>query len=209
MGEGHSATTRRRGMSAVAAKRLAEKHATDTYLTPEQREAVQASERETQDMPVERTDIANEKGNLTRGEIGTKSKSRIPGFPRVNDVITHNHPNDLYRAQGSIAAMIGQSLSGQDISNLLYFGNKAVRAKTGHYVFSMENPTGKRLTRKEKADVKRYFTRYFNKLSRENAAYIGRGAEQSDRALTVINHKAAEATAKRYGLIYTRKPIRQ
>lgn len=206
MGEGHSSSTGRRGISPFAAKRLAEKHATDTYLTPEQREAVQASERETQDWARERANIARANGELIRGRTGTPYKSHLPHGPHyADDVITHNHPDADFIDKNSIAARIGTSLSGQDFKVLINDNRRAIRAKTHGYVFSLEKPKGVEIPRIDASKAKAYHTRTYNRLYRQ---YMSGGYTNSDRAYAVAVHKAAEATAKKFGLKYTRKPSR-
>lgn len=192
-----------------AAERYRQKSDIDGRYTSGEARTLGAEAAKIRNGKVENARIVNADGSLAYSARGGKHSVKMPFVYRNNRVAMHNHPNDQYANKISIAARIGQSFSGADIANAMLSNQKGTRVVTSGYTFNIDGTQGKQNVRP--SNVKSFYTRTLNAQRKKDMAYIaaGKSAEdinrRNERSWTMANHKAAEATAKKYGLRYTRK----
>lgn len=142
-------------MSAVAAKRLAEKHDTDRGLTPMQKKTAEQFEREVKGNDYETAAVVTRDGKIYVGGKGSAGETHIPTTvpeeERRGAIITHNHP--FFTNSKSLASRVGLPISAQDMQTAVGAGYDGIRARTknGMYTISGLN----KLVEKEYAKWRR------------------------------------------------------
>ena len=139
----------------------------------------------------------------------------------INNLLNSNGRKSVAK---TIAGNIGIPVSYADISNTVKWGNKEVRARSGNFVFSVRNPNGAGKPNPQLADkIKKDWEKAAAPDKKEEAmgkkaleqfmrnpteATARRLLEVGSRINTVCAHRATKAVCKKYGLVYTRKRVR-
>lgn len=195
---------RKRGMA-----RLKAKGDIDAGLNESERKSLKAHGDEIRGKSRENVRILNGNGELVFQNTGGRSSVRASRTAENGNMVTHNHPDDSYVNKDSLAARIGQSFSGGDLGNIVAGTAKGVRAETKGYTFDVKRTP--KTSKASHGEVDAYFMRTYSGLKKANMTYLVGAKNRADylrrweRMITVANHKAAEATAKKYGLRYTRR----
>lgn len=128
-----------KGLRAATKERSAERADMNNNMTPAQKKAVLAIERDTVNLPYERLDVVNANGRTLLSKNGEKQRVQINGYemPLLKDqVVTHNHP--WMTKEGLMG--VGAPFSPDDIRTTMRGNASEIRATSGGYTYSIQRP---------------------------------------------------------------------
>ena len=173
--------------------------------------------------PIEKARSYDQYGKAVfANDRGTRHSVSIPAYARTGKTTTHIHP---YR-NDSLAGRIGTTLSAQDVANAAITGERETRAVSSGYTYSMRPQKGKgwgnvsakaikTFNTKARRKWQSYYSSWLSQQTRKVTQDLQQGKITREQALKrtntlearyniMVQHKAMQDTAKRYGWIYTR-----
>lgn len=163
---------------------------------------------------------------------GSSRSVYIPSYARMGNVTTHIHPKEN---SNDLSARIGTTFSKADIANAIQFGARETRAVAAGYTYSMRpnNPSSNLGLYDWGTTVRSFKTNHTKAINAARKTYGAWYAKQRDLAHSdynsgkinksqyetrlrtigsrynvMVQHKAMQSVAKRYGWKYTRTKTR-
>lgn len=176
--------------------------------------------------PIEKARAYNTSGKqVYENDKGSSDSVYIPSYARMGNVTTHIHPKVI---SNDLSARIGTTFSKADIANAIQFGARETRAVAAGYTYSMRPSNGnwgttvrsfktnhtKALNAAKKtygawyAKQRELANRDYNSGKTNKSQYETRLRTIASRYNVMVQHKAMQSIAKRYGWKYTRTKTR-